>query len=253
MQFSDLYDTQLDIELSSDDQTELFTTAKRKKAVNDAVENFVKTTKCTKDNGTIAIVDGTQEYNIESSFTNFIELLAPPVIRIAHTTNPTRWIQGDDLVRRTPEWLDREEPGWRAVDPGTPQFWYIDEDGAEYNLGMHPPPDVGTGETWSWYIVYLAQPTAMSADTDKPFTVSGSSAIRLQYYHQALVHYAAGLLEVDRKNYNGYERQMRIYAGFVAQYLSKQREAGPSQISTLRNYLRESSRPARPLDPRRYP
>ena len=252
MTFQQLWDDQLDIELASSDQTILFTATRRKKAVNDAQDAFVRMTGCTKRYGTISITDETDEYNILTTLTDYIKLAGDPSIKIVSSSS-TRYIQGkDDFPRRDPEWLDAITPGWRAYDAGTPTAWYLRRDsGVEY-LGATPPPDVASGETWTWIVPYVAQPTTMSNNSDEPFTTN-SVALPISEYHQALVHYAAAQLEPLRKNYSGVTRQQQLYAGYVANYLQDEQADGNDQIWFERNYYGESNRSARVLDPTRYP
>lgn len=253
MQFSQLYGAQLDIELGTSDTTQLFTTARRKKAINDAMHNFERTTSCTARLGQIPIVTGTGEYNLMSAFPDYFSLedRREPKIKRVNGSSVT-WIEGENFVRRTPTQLDREDPGWMADPNGTPTAWYLRDDAGSTFIGLDPPPDKGT-ETWTLYVPYLATSTDMSADSDIPFTLNAVPSLRLAVYHQALVHYAAGVLEPLRKNYSGANRQMGLYAGFIAQYETEKRKKGPSQVTMRRNYLRDATRPSRPVDPHRFP
>lgn len=253
MTFQQLWDDQLDIELASSDQSQLFTAARRKKAVNDAQDAFVRLTRCTPRYGTIPIVDETGEYGLVASLSDYLKLSGAPSIKIVDASSNVRYIQGkDDFPRRDPEWLDAVEPGWRAADPGTPIAWYLRDDSAVTYLGAYPAPDVATGETWTWIVPYVAQPTTMVNNDDEPFTIN-SVVAQLDEYHQALVHFAAAQLEPLRKNYSAVTRQQQIFAGYVAEYLQAERMDGNDQIRVQRNYLGESMRGARSLDPRRFP
>lgn len=255
MIFSDLYGTQLDIELGSADRTQLFTTARRKKAVNDAMHNFERTTSCTPVYGSIVVVDGTAEYDLLSNFPAYVSLddrQEPYIKRVVGSS--TTYIQGDSFQRRTPHWLDRDSPGWRADPKGTPSSWYIRNDSGKTWLGVDPPPNpAANSETWTLYVPYLASSTDMSADSDVPFTVAASPFLVLVPYHQALVHYAAGILEPLRKGYSAAKRQMDLYAGFIAQFETKKRRDGPNTITFRRSYMRDATRPNRPVDPHRFP
>jgi len=254
MQFSDLYGAQLDIELGSADRTQLFTTARRQKAVNDAMHNFERTTSCTPRYGTINVVNGTAEYNLLTNFTDYISLLdreEPSIKRVDASGNIT-YIQGENFQRRTPHWLDADSPGWLADPKGTPSSWYIREDAGATLLGLDPAPSPGT-ETWTIRVPYLASSTDMVADADKPFTDNAVPFLRLVPYQQALVHYAAALLEPLRKGYTAAQRQMGLYSGYVAQYEIKKRRDGSNQITMRRSYFRDAARPSRPVDPHRFP
>lgn len=255
MQFSLLYGSQLDIELGSADRSQLFTTARRQKAVNDAMHNWERVTGCTPVFGTIPIVSTTGEYDLFVTFTNYISLAdnASPSVKMVDPNGNVTWIQGDDLPRRDPVWLDSDAPGWRADPPGTPNSWYLRNDAGTTYVGLDPAPLVPSGWTYSLLVPYLASSTDMVADADLPFTVNAKSFARLVPYHQGLVHYAAGLLEPLRKNYTGAQRQMQLYAGYVAQYSTKERKDGPDQVVFSRNYLRDATSPRRPVDPHRFP
>lgn len=255
MQFSDLYGIQLDIELGSSDRSQLFSLAKRKKAVNDAMHNWERVTGCTTVFGCIPIVSTVGEYDLFVSFASYVSLAdnASPSVKRVDPSNNITWIQGDDLPRRDPVWLDVSEPGWRADPAGTPNSWYLRNDAGTTFVGLDPPPLVPSGWVYSICVPYLASSTDMVADADLPFTVNGKAFARLVPYHQGLVHYAAGLLEPLRKNYTGAKRQMDLYAGYIAQYATKERKDGPDQVVFSRNYLREATRTRRPVDPHRFP
>lgn len=251
MTFLQLWDDALDIELATDDTTQLFTTARRKKAINDAVEAFVRMTDCFRRIGSIPIVDETGTYDLEATLTDFIRLYGEPSVKIVDGST-TRWIQGKDLPRRDVEELDVEEPGWRAADAGTPASWYLEQDGGQTLLGLHPAPDFD-GDTATIRVPYVAKPADMTQVADEPFTLSANVLIQLRPYHQGLVHYAAAMLEPLRKNYSGAQRQMVLFNGYVAMYLEDERSNGPDQIGLARNYFGESIRTALPVDPRRWP
>jgi hypothetical protein len=252
MTFLELYSTELSRELASSDTTILFTTTRRKKAINDAMKAFIRLTACTRRYGSLTIVDGTAEYDLETLPADFNGLAGPPSLKIVGTSS-TRYIQGPDLPRRDPEWLDRESPNWRAASAGTPRCWYLRDDGSVTYLGFNPAPDVGVGETWTVVLPYIAEPTACTSDSVAPFIIATFPVTRLEPYHMALVHYAAALLEPLRKNYAAVTRQMQLFAGYVAQYLQDQRVDGPDDITIQRNYLQEAVRGERMYDIRRYP
>jgi hypothetical protein len=252
MTFVQLYSTFLDIELASSDTTQLFTTVRRKLAVNEAAKAFARMTDCLKRYGSVPIIDETGEYDLEVAFTDFIRVLEDPSVKIIGASD-TRYIQGDDLPRRDPAQLDWENPNWRAADAGTPMAWYLRPDGGATFLGLTPAPDVGSGEMWTILVPYSALPADMSADIDLPFTVSSNSPIRIAPYHQALVHYAAASLEPLRKNYAGAQRQMSLYNDYIAKYYEDERTSGPDQITMMRGYFDESKRQTRAVDWRRFP
>lgn len=249
--FLQLYDDLLDIELGTTDQTQLFLTTLRKNAVNEAMKAFVRLTKCTKRYGEISITDGLQEYDLESNLTDYLRRMGPPSVKIV-AGSTTRYLQGEfDLPRRDVEQLDSDEPGWRAATPGTPHCWYLKDDGGGVIVGLHPAPDVAASETWTLLVPYLATPAVMVDDADYPFVINGDALRRLNPFHKALVHHAAGALEPLRKNYSAYDRQMKIFTGYVANYLGDRSEDQSNQIQLVRSYYGETN--PRVLDPRRYP
>jgi hypothetical protein len=250
MTFTQLYGTHLDIELATADRTQLFTTARRKQAVNDGMNAFVRQTGCVKRYGSIALVDSTEEYNVYTTLTDWIRLAAAPSISIT-SGSTVRYYQGrDDFPRRDPEELDLLEPGWRASSDATPRGWYFRENGGTKLLGVYPPPDITGSDTWAWIVPYIAKPTVLSADGDVPFTISAAVSLQLEPYHQALVHYAAAQLEPLRKNYAAATRQMELYAAYITEYKTQQQHDGPDQVLLLKDYYRPHTR-AR--DPRSWP
>lgn len=251
MTFLQLWDDNLDIELASSDTTQLFTTTRRKAAVNAAVLAFVRLTDCVKKYSSITVVDGTGEYDLEAEFTDFLRLQGDPSVKIV-SGSTTTYIQGEDLPFKEVDQLDIEDPGWRATDASTPKAWYLRYDGGATYLGLYPPPDISGSDTWTILVPYTPVPTDMSGSTDEPFTFSSNIPIRLRPYHQGLVHYAAAQLEPLRKNYSGAQRQMTLFNGFVAAYLEDERRNGGDQITMARDYYGES-RSSRPMDPRRWP
>lgn len=253
MTFLQLYGEQLHHELGSQDTTELFTTARRKDAINRAQDRFVLQTKCTERLGTISLVDGTGEYDVEALLTDWIMPLGDPSIKIVESGVTDRYIEGQDLARMDPPKLNIHEPGWRATSAQTPFRYYWRREGGRDFLGFYPPLDLTATQTGSALVPYLADPSDLSLDADEPFTVSSNVVITMRPYHQALVHYAASRLELLRKNYTRSKEQLQFYSGFVAEYMAKESEQQEQTIWFARDYLQEASRSPRPLDPRRYP
>lgn len=244
MTFLDLYGEALDLQLASTDRTQLFTIVRRKKAVNDAVEAFIRETGATKRYGAISIVDGTGEYDLEAEIPDYIRLAEPPSIRIVTPTSTPgidsiRYIQGrDQFPQATPDRLDWENPGWQGQDPGIPSCWYLKTDGGAKYLGCWLKPDVGLSETWTWRVPYVARPADMTGEAEIPFTFSSNVMATLEDYHQGLVHYAAALLEPARKNYDGVKYQMGLFASYVNRYKGLTADEQPGQVQLVRNYFR---------------
>jgi len=84
----------------------------------------------------------------------------------------------------------------------------------------------------------------MTDDAHEPFSVvAGTSPLKvLRPWHQALVHYAAALLEPLRKNYAGEQRQRQLFAAQVADYLQRQRPKGGQTVKLSRHYYRDARR-----------
>src|SRR5262245_1166554 len=140
MDFVTLYGTELDRELGSADRTQLFTTARRKSAINAAQLQWVKDTECFTRQTTVTLVSGTQEYDLESTTTDFAWISKQGVsIKIVSGSN-TRYIEGDDLEVTTVERLNVEEPGWRSATAGSPMKMYIRRADGAVQLGFHPAP-----------------------------------------------------------------------------------------------------------------
>ena len=244
MTFLELYGEALNIELASSDTTQLFTTARRKAAINEAMTAFVKETGCTKRTRTLTMVDEDGEYVLDTEFTDFLRLAGEPSIRVLNASSQARWIQGkDSFPRRDIEMLDWERPGWRDLDPATPDCWYVETTDGNTVLGVVPAPLFASGETWTIRVPTIVTPTAMSADGDIPFTINSDQSLNLAPFHQGLAHYAAGRLESLRKNYDGYDRQMRVYAGYVVKWFAQRQQDGPGVIQIARDYYGEQRRP----------
>ena len=100
-QFSELYSTLLDRELGSLD-TNLFTTARRKAAVNEAQQEFVRLTNCLVRQAELSLADGDDEIDLEAVIAadDFLELSKEGVALKQVSGSTTRYLTGDDLPRR---------------------------------------------------------------------------------------------------------------------------------------------------------
>ena len=244
MTFATLYGTALDAELGTDD-TNLFTTVKRKAAINNAQRWFVTQTECLIRTGSFSVSDGTSENDHEA------QIIAGDFIKLAQKFSPEIWIAesgqdtvhyaGDTFPRRDVDWLNRHELGWRNQE-GYPCSWYLRAEGGTMLFGIYPTPDVQSGETWTAKVPYVAEPADMSADGDLPFTVSSNALIALEPWHDALVYYAASELEKLRK---GTERSVFLFQRAtqrVQDYLDKQRMPGGKAVRLARNYRTDARR-----------
>ena len=151
------------------------------------------------------------------------------------------YLSGDDFPYVEYAALNREEPGWKqAVKVVYPDGWYLREDGGHVYLGLKTPPLVAVGTSSALSVPYVAAPADLSADADEPFTQGTDVKKSLRPWHQALVHYAAALLEPLRKNYQGEQRQRTLFAGHVADYLQRKRPKGGGVIAQAKNYYRDA-------------
>lgn len=250
MTFLELYGTELDRELGSS-STVLFTTARRKAAVNAAQLEFVKRTECLMKETSVSLVDDTQEYDLEAAITDF-GWISKQGIRIAITSgSTTRYLEGDDLRETTVARLTTDEPGWRAASAGTPTHYYLRRDGGRMYLGLHPKPSIDT-ETWVAVIPYVIQPADLSADIDVPFTVSSNALNSLKPWHRALTHFAAFDLEKFRKDTGRQQAQLALFEAEVQKFMGNEKPKNGSRIRLARDY-RSSRRMLSRSDPRVYP
>lgn len=239
--FLELYGEELSIQLSSTDTSNLFTTARRKAQVNNGMREFVRLTECVKKTASIPMVDETAAYDLEATATDFSWLSEMEGISIARDngTTVTYLTEGErgGLTRVDKRRLDREHPGWRAADPGTPRYVYQDTEGGTTLLGFYPPPDIPATETWTLSVPYVPQVADMTAPDDEPFTFSANVAIRLRPWHLAVTHYAAYKLETARKQYAQAKAQLEAFSGLVKDYLDKQRPPGGDVVAYAHDYI----------------
>jgi hypothetical protein len=237
--FLDIYSTELTTELGSADVAERFTTVLRKRYANEGQRVFNERTNCFTKRGSVPLVDGTGEYDLESTVTDYIRpSMVGASIKMVDASANVSYLEGDDFRFVTEEELNQQYPGWRAASAGTPTYGYIRSDGGAHYVGLYPAPDVPSGETWTLFWPYVAQPVDMSADGDEPWSVSSNVRITLRPYHRAIVHYAAAMLEKLRKDYVAMERQMKLFAAFVASYQADQAPPRGTSIRFAQDYRR---------------
>lgn len=262
-QFSTLYTALLDQELGTDDSTVLFTTARRKAAVNDGQEEFVELTECLVRVSSVTMTgDGaTFEYDLNSTANipggDFNRLVTQPVeYQYTDASSYTSYVTGDELLRRDVEWLNRYEPQWRdstgsSLGQQLPRVYYLRAAGPSLFLGFYPCPSTGSSASAKAIVPYLARPAAMSDDTSEPFTVNSSVRLDLRPYHVALVHYAAHQLEKLRRDEAASDRQLQKFLAYVQRFLQTQRRRGGQVITQGRSYFRRvGTLTERPKDPR---
>lgn len=250
--FNDLTGTMLDVELRSADSTVLFTTARRNAAVNEGAAEFAELTECLLRQSTIACSCNTQEYNLLASTTlgstDFVRIAPRGVeyhVLSSHGGSSARLtvFAGDDFPRRDIEWLNKYEPGWRqSTTPQMPTGYYVDEKNGTYLIGLDHPPDVGSSETASLIVPFIARQPVMSASTDVPFTVAGAVRSDLIPFHKAAVHYAAHELEKLRGDDEASDRAYAKFLAYVNRYSEKVRKRGGAFVTQAKNYLQSARR-----------
>lgn len=253
MTFLQMYGDAIDTELGSADRTQRFTSARRKLETNNGQREFVRLTGCYVRRAAIALTDNVGEYDLVTLVgeANFFRLTGADQLPVIKRTISAvvDYIAGEnDFPRRTPDWLDRFEPGWRTATKGTPTAWYTRQEEGDLFIGATPPPKIAGGDTWSLLTPYVAYPDTMVADADEPFSTGAPTLTALLPYHQALVHYASGKLELLRRNYPASDRQMQLFAGFVAEYLESRRIEGPQHVVLARDYLGDANQSRATLD-----
>ena len=245
--FLDLYGELLDVEIGTTDRTMRFKTDRRKSAINRAMQHFNRLTNCYEIVGNITLVDTGRVYDLSTVFGNFLRLSPhhlPDIQFLAANGTYTGVAGPRDFPRRSADWLDANEPGWRNAGPlgsGTPSSWFIHETNGSMYFALNPPPSIPVGDTWTLHVPYIADPDVMTLDSDTPFSTSGHEKISLRTYHQALVHKAAADMESLRRNYLAARRQNELYAGFVDEYLIAHRPAGPQHVQVA-DYLGAANR-----------
>lgn len=247
-QFSSLYGSRLDQELGNDDSTILFTTARRKNAVNRGIDEFANITQCLERRVLITVVGGTAEYNLNSTTVipagDFNQFHKDGIeFRYTNASSQLTIVARDDLPRRDIDWLNQNRPGWRQSTVASsimqlPEFTYVRQDGAAYYLGFTPTPSTGSSASAAVMLSYIADTPVMVNDTDEPYTFSTGARTDLRMYHQAGVHYAAHQLEKLRRDDQASDRQLQKFLGYVTRFMQDQRIPGGRQIRQARHYFK---------------
>ena len=251
MTFAELYGDRLDEELGVADSTRLFTTARRKQAINNGLRQFADLTEAYTRESSITCSNGQGEYNVLSTALiaagDFVRLSKqlPEYRRVssgAATSASTVYASGKDFRRTTVQWLDQYEPGWRQSTGGTPQFYYERMDGGRRFIGLYPPPRLTSSQAGTLRLPYVARPSSMTDDTHVPFSrATGSSGIRtdLVEYHEALAHYGAYRLEKLRLQTQESGQQLQVFLGYVQRFLTSLRPKGGTTVKVARSYFGE--------------
>lgn len=247
-QFSSLYRSRLDEELGNEDSTVLFTTARRKNAINRGVKEFADLTGCLVRRITFAVTGGTAEYDLNSTTVipagDFAGFQKDGIeFRYTNASSQLTILARDDLPRRDIDWLNQNEPGWRQSTVASsiiqlPRFHYVRMDGPAYLLGFTPTPSTGSSASAAAMLTYLADAPVMVNDTDEPYTFSTGVRFDLSIYHQGAVHYGAHVLEKLRRDDQASDRQLQKFLGYVSRFFQDQRIPGGRQIRQARSYFK---------------
>lgn len=250
-QFSSLYTARLDEELGTDDSTILFTTARRKAAVNMGVREFAELTECFQRESTVALTGGTAEYDLNSSGVipgeDFVRLSQQQVeFRYTDASSIVTVLAGDDLPRRDIEWLNRYTPDWQTSTVASsvmqlPEFHYERVAAGSRYLGFSPVLSTGSSASAVAIVPYIARPPLMTSDTSEPFQISGNVRRDLRDYHQAAVHFAAHQLEKLRRDDQASDRQLQKFLGYVTRWFQNNRVKGGLSVTMARNYFKTRS------------
>lgn len=250
--FSSLYGTRLDEELGTDDSTVLFTTARRKRAINRGAFEFANLTQCLERRATFTVTGGTFEYDLNSTVNvpgGDFNQFSPDGLEFRYTDaagNVTILSGRDQIPRRDMDWLNQYQSGWQlsTVAAGTmqlPAYHYVRQDGPAFWLGFTPVPSSGSSASMSVSLSYIAQAPTMVNDADQPFTFNSSVRLDLNTYHQALVHYGAHQLEKLRRDDQASDRQYQKFLQYAQRYFSDMRIKGGRQIRQARSYFTRKS------------
>lgn len=254
MQFSSLYGARLDEELGTDDNAVLFTTARRKAAINKGLSEFAELTECFTKQSTITIAGGTAEYdlNVVITASDFVRFAKQQVeFRYVDASSNETVLTGDDLPRRDIDWLNRYEPGWQQSTVASsvaqlPASYYERMDGGARYLGFTPVPSTGSSASAKAVVPYVARPPVLTSDTSEPYQVGALVRFDLRDFHQAAVHYGAHQLEKLRRDTEASDRQLQKFLGYVQRFFQNTRKKGGQSLTMARNYFKTQTRASDP-------
>lgn len=244
MNFGELYGEALSHELGSADTSELFTTVRRKSAINRAQREFARLTQCFVVELTVALTLDLAVYNMDaatSPIDQFVNFVAKP-LRLKRTVTASGDVTETRLARHDEAWLDRHRSGWRTrPQSGTPDVWALRAESGDNTVIIDPPPDVPATETWDLIVPAQLTPPDMTGDADQPFSYLANPITSLEPYHWALAHYAAAQLERLRKDREAVESQLAMFGSYVQDFKATRRpRGGDLRVTQTRDYLQRS-------------
>lgn len=242
MQFSELYGPALDHELGSYDTTQLFTTARRKYAVNRAQKEFARLAKISLSREVvIPLATGTARYDLDAaSVGRFVSFGRPP-LRLRHTVAQSGAVSATSLLVRSVAYLDEVKPDWRdSASRGVPDNIGHDPVNGVNWLVCVPVPTVTPSETWDLIVPIQANAADMTNDTDVPF----DGRPDIEPFHWGLAHFAASILERLRKDPEAEQAQVTKFGAYLEDWNAKSTSPSGAHKRVLmqRDYLREVSR-----------
>ena len=247
--FEYLYGPALNLWLNNSDSNALYTTDRRKQAINDAQAQFCDLTECLQRQSTVTVSCNTVEYNLLSSAvlgsTDFVRLAKQGLEykRLSSAGTVMEWLTGDAFPQRPIEWRNRQEYGWRSsTTPTTPTGYYLRQSGGELVLGLDQRPLVSSAQSAEVVVPYVARPAAMTSSGDLPFTVAGTARTDLTLFHEALPHYAAYTLLPLSGDDQGAQTHLQRFLDYVARYLGQKAPRGGSYVQFGMNYLQRARR-----------
>lgn len=260
MTFAHLYSSGLTRELGNEDASQLFTTDRRKAAINEGMQEFADLTECFQRQSTITLTGGTAEYDLLSTLVitegDFVRLSTEQVqVRYVDASSQLTILAGDDLRQETIGTLNRYTPGWQDSSVAStamqmPSAYYTRADGAAFYLGFYPVPSTGSSATMTAILPYIAHPQPLTSDTQEPFATATGYRTDLRPYHQALVHYAASQMEKLRRDLEASAVQLQMFMGYVQRYRESLRKKQGRQILPAVSYFRRNAT-VQAEDPRR--
>jgi hypothetical protein len=242
MTFADLYGEALNHELGSYDTTQLFTTVRRKAAINRAVKEFARLGKISLSKEiVIPVVSGTTTYNLDTASANRFVAFGRPPLRVRQITTATGAKAVTSLVVRSTAYLDEAMPGWRdTASTGFPQAIAHDPVDGVNNLRFTPIPSIPASETWELVVPIAANAADMVLDTEVPF----DGRPDIEPFHWGIAHFAAAILERLRKDPDAEKNQVTKFGAYVEDWTAKStRPPGAhKRVLMQRDYLGEVSR-----------
>lgn len=243
--FSALYDDALHTELGTNDTSVLFTSARRKHAINEGYRQFADLTECFTIQSSITVSTGVQEIEL-STLAGFARVASQgPVFIVSDSNGEQQTLSGDTFPQRDVPFLDAAQNGWRSTVTGYPTGWYIRDDGAHKYFGLDRLFDVSSGSTYTAKLIlpWVKVPSSMTSDTAVPFSDSNGLVRQdLLPYHVALAHFGAHDLEKLRKDPEASDRQLQKFQGYISRFFGQSRPKGSRSVRTAVSYFSNARR-----------